>query len=79
MNNKLDWSNSSFKQLEYFSMTNWKKLEKLIIHTLEKTLDMKNIENMFDFPLLQKLNLSSFYYYGRCNDLIRKIMQNRQK
>ena len=35
MNIKLDYDESSFKQLEYFSMANWKKLETLIIHTKE--------------------------------------------
>ena len=53
MNIKLDWSESSFKQLEYFSMVNWKKLETLAIFTQEETLDIKNIKNMFDFPLLR--------------------------
>ena len=36
---ELDYSNCSFKQLEYFSMANWKKLETLIIYTYEKTFD----------------------------------------
>ena len=39
MNIKVDYSKSSFKQLEYFSMANWKKLETLRICIYEKNFD----------------------------------------
>ena len=57
MNIKVDKSKSSIKQLEYFSMANWKKIETMIIQTQEETLDIKNIEKNFNFPLLQSLLL----------------------
>ena len=44
-------------------MVNWKKLEILAIFTQEETLDIKNIKNMFDFPLLQKLEISICCFY----------------
>ena len=73
MNIKLDINLSSFKQMEYFSMVKWKKLENLSIHTDEDTLDIQNIENKFDFPLLKELYLglhsSTFYFYERKNNL----------
>ena len=53
MNIKLDKGESFFKQLEYFSMANWKKLEILKIYTNEEDIDIQNIENNFDFPLLR--------------------------
>ena len=53
MSVKLDQSDSSFKQLEYFSMANWKKLETLIVQTHEETFDIKSTKNAFDFPLLR--------------------------
>ena len=55
MNIKLVFSNDSFKQLKYFSMENWKKLETLRVHTFKETSDIKKIKNAFDFPLLRKL------------------------
>ena len=36
---KLDRRECSLKQLEYFSMANWKKLETLKIYTFEKKFD----------------------------------------
>ena len=55
MNIKVDSSESSFKQLDYFSIANWKKLETLSIYIRGESLNIENIENKFDFPLLQKL------------------------
>ena len=34
-------------------MANWKKLEILKIYTNEEDIDISNIEDKFDFPLLQ--------------------------
>ena len=53
MSIKLDESNSSFKQLEYFSMAEWEKLEILRINTQENIIEIENIEDKFDFPLLK--------------------------
>ena len=55
MKSKLGKNESSFKQLEYFSMANWKKLETLRIDTKEKDVDFRSMKNAFDFPLLKKL------------------------
>ena len=53
MNIKLDNNDNSLKQLEYFSMANWKKLETLRIYAQEKIIDISNIEDKFDFPFLR--------------------------
>ena len=60
---KLDYNENSFKQLEYFSMANWKKLEILSIDIQGETLDIKNIEDKFDSPLLQYYNYSHVFIY----------------
>ena len=62
MNIKLDISDSSFKQLEYFLMTNWKKLKSFSISSNENITHLENIQDKFDFPLLEKLILSIFYF-----------------
>ena len=38
-------------------MAKWEKLEILTIWTKEENINIENIENNFDFPLLQKLSL----------------------
>ena len=76
---KLDYNENSFKQLEYFSMANWKKLEILSIDIQGETLDIKNIEDKFAFSLFQRLEIIIFYFYERFKDLIIKIESDRRE
>ena len=57
---KLDKSEASFKQFEYFFMASWKKIKILTIintSTHGETFCSLKIQNGFEFPLLQELCL----------------------
>ena len=61
MNIKLDMGRDSFKQLEYFSMANWNKLEIIRFSTRELNYDISKIEDKFNFPFLKELKVDFSY------------------
>ena len=62
-------------------MAKWEKLEILTIWTKEENINIENIENEFDFPLLQKLSLRlkrcTLCFYESCKNFRINIEQNR--
>ena len=56
--------------MEYFSVSNWRNLKILEIYTEQKTFDIENIEDKFDFPHLQTLRLCIVSFNKSCENSI---------